>query len=56
MKTNDLKDLSPLEKVTLPTAAMPGRMDSQRTKLPDKTACPFEKATKLPVPSKRGLP
>ena len=28
MKTNDLKDLSPLEKVTLPTAAMPGRMDS----------------------------
>jgi hypothetical protein len=28
MKTNDLKELSPLEKVTLPTAAMPGRMDS----------------------------
>jgi hypothetical protein len=26
MKTNDLKELSPLEKVTLPTAAMPGRM------------------------------
>ena len=25
MKTNDLKELSPLEKVTLPTAAMPGR-------------------------------
>ena len=28
MKANDLKELSPLEKVTLPTAAMPGRMDS----------------------------
>jgi hypothetical protein len=28
MKTHDLKELSPLEKVTLPTAAMPGRMDS----------------------------
>jgi len=28
MKTNDLKEPSPLEKVTLPTAAMPGRMDS----------------------------
>jgi hypothetical protein len=28
MKTNDLKELSPREKVTLPTAAMPGRMDS----------------------------
>ena len=28
MKTNDLKKLSPLEKVTLPTTAMPGRMDS----------------------------
>ena len=28
MKTNDLKELSPLEKVTLPTAAMPGRMGS----------------------------
>ena len=28
MKTNDLKELTPLEKVTLPTAAMPGRMDS----------------------------
>jgi REP element-mobilizing transposase RayT len=28
MKTNDLKELSPLEKATLPTAAMPGRMNS----------------------------
>ena len=28
MKTNDLKEPYPLEKVTLPTAAMPGRMDS----------------------------
>ena len=28
MKTNDLKELSPLEKATLPTAAMPGRMAS----------------------------
>ena len=28
MKTNDLRELSPLEKVTLPTAAIPGRMDS----------------------------
>ena len=28
MKTNDLKELAPLEKVTLPTAAMPGRMNS----------------------------
>jgi putative transposase len=28
MKTNDLKELSPLEKATLPTAAMPGRMGS----------------------------
>ena len=28
MKTNDLKELSPLEKTTLPTAAMPGRMGS----------------------------
>jgi REP element-mobilizing transposase RayT len=26
MKANDLKELSPLEKATLPTAAMPGRM------------------------------
>ncbi len=28
MKTNDLKEISPLEKATLPTAAMPGRMAS----------------------------
>ena len=28
MKTNDLKELSALEKATLPTAAMPGRMGS----------------------------
>ena len=28
MKSNDLKELSPLEKATLPTAAMPGRMGS----------------------------
>jgi REP element-mobilizing transposase RayT len=28
MKTNDLRELSPLEKATLPTAAMPGRMNS----------------------------
>ncbi len=28
MKTNELKELSPLEKVILPTAAMPGRMCS----------------------------
>ncbi len=28
MKANDLKELSPLEKATLPTAAMPGRMGS----------------------------
>ncbi len=28
MKTNDLMELSPLEKATLPTAAMPGRMES----------------------------
>ncbi len=27
MKASDLKELSPLEKVTLPTAVMPGRMD-----------------------------
>jgi REP element-mobilizing transposase RayT len=33
MKTNDLKELSPLEKATLPTAAMPGRMCSLGRKM-----------------------
>jgi putative transposase len=33
MKTNDLKELSPLEKATLPTAAMPGRMASLGRKM-----------------------
>jgi REP element-mobilizing transposase RayT len=33
MKANDLKELSPLEKATLPTAAMPGRMCSLGRKM-----------------------
>jgi putative transposase len=33
MKTKDLKELSPLEKATLPTAAMPGRMESLGRKM-----------------------
>jgi putative transposase len=33
MKTNDLKEISPLEKVILPTAAMPGRMGSLGRKM-----------------------
>ena len=33
MKTNDLRELSPLEKATLPTAAMPGRMCSLGRKM-----------------------
>ncbi len=33
MKTKDLKELSPLEKATLPTAAMPGRMGSLGRKM-----------------------